>query len=135
MRVRVVTWHNDPVGWIAVVAVVWGVINAIDTPARQALLTDLVPVTAAPQAGRLTGLMYVTGMTLGSAIGAVLVDRVGLEACFLVNAGTFFLDVAILRTIRVSQRPSGNVAVGIRAVRDGLRHVRTTPALRAASAR
>ena len=120
------------VGWIAVVAVVWGVINALDTPARQAFLTDLVPVTSAPQAGPLTGLVYLTGMTLGSAIGAVLFDRVGLAVCFLVNAATFFLDVAILRTIRVGPRPAGRVAVGARAVRDGLRHVRTTPALRAA---
>lgn len=121
------------VGWIAAVAVVWGLINALDTPARQAFLTDLVPVTAAPQAGPLTGLVYLTGMTLGAASGAVLFDGMGLAACFLVNAATFFLDVAIVRTISVTPRPSASkVAVGARAVRDGLRHVATTPALRAA---
>jgi MFS family permease len=120
------------VGWIAVVAVVWGTINALDTPARQAFLTDLVPVTVAPQAGPLTGLVYLTGMTLGSVSGAVLFDRVGLAACFLVNAATFFLDVAIVRSIRLGPRPAGSVAVGARAVREGFRHVRTTPAPRAA---
>lgn len=121
------------IGWIAVVAVVWGLVNALDTPARQAFLTDLVPITAVSQAGPLTGLVILTGMTLGSAIGAVLFERVGLVACCLINAASFFLDVAILRTIRIGPRPLQTVAVGAcRAVRDGFEHVRTTPALRAA---
>lgn len=94
------------IGRLVVVALLWGLVNAVDTPARQAFLIDLVPVTSASRASLLTGLAVLTGMKLGSAAGAVLFDRVGFAVCCLINAASFFVDVAILATISVDSLPS-----------------------------
>ena len=120
------------IGRIAVLAALWGVLNALDTPARQAFLTDLVPVTTTAHAGPLTGLVVLGGMTLGATVGAVVFAWAGLAVCCLVNAASFFLDVVILGTIRVEPARTRVAAPGRGAVRDGLRHVRSTPALRGA---
>lgn len=119
---------------VAVVAAVWGVVNALDTPARQAFLTDLVPVEDAPRAAPLSGLVMLTGMAAGSALGAVGLGVIGFAACCFVNAGSFLADVLILRSlpVRPVERPAGGRSG--RAVRQGLTYVRTTPALRSALA-
>lgn len=113
------------VRWVALVATVWGVVNALDTPARQAFLTDLVPTAEAGRAVSLGGTVLLSAMTAGSAAGALLYGQVGLTVCCLVNAASFFADAALLATIR-SRRASA-AAARRGAVRDGLRYVRTTP--------
>ena len=114
---------------IYVLATTWGVINALDTPARRALVPALVPPDQAASASALTGTVLLIGMTAGSALGGVLVAAVGVTAVFAVNAATFLADVAVLRTIRSSNSPL--VKRAPRQVREGLSYVAHTPELRA----
>jgi MFS family permease len=114
---------------IYVLATAWGVINALDTPARRALVPALVPPDQAASAAALTGTVLLIGMTAGSALGGVLVAAAGVTAAFAVNAATFLADVAVLRTIRAGESP--RVKRAPRQVREGLRYVAHTPVLRA----
>lgn len=110
-------------------ATAWGVINALDTPARRALVPVLVPPDQAASASALTGTVLLIGMAAGSALGGVLVAAVGVTAAFAVNAASFFADVAVLNTIRAGKSP--RVKRAPRQVREGISYIAHTPALRA----
>lgn len=114
---------------IFLLAVAWGVVNALDTPARRALVPMLVPAPAAAGASALSGTVLLVGMAAGSAVGAALSATVGVTITFAANALSFFADVALLATIRVGPSPRVRRAAG--QIRDGLRHVWHTPELRA----
>jgi MFS family permease len=109
-------------------AAVWGVINALDTPARRALVPALVPPDQAASASALTGTVLLIGMTAGSALGGALVAAAGVTAVFAVNAASFFADVAVLGTIRAGKSPL--VKRAPRQVREGFSYVARTPELR-----
>jgi MFS family permease len=114
---------------IYVLATVWGVINALDTPARRALLPALVTLDLAASASALAGTVLLLGMTAGSALGGALAATAGVTAAFTVNAASFLADVILLHTIRPSTSPVARRSP--RQVRDGLGYVWHTPALRA----
>jgi MFS family permease len=114
---------------IYVLAATWGVINALDTPARRALLPALVPPERAASASALAGTVLLLGMTAGSALGGALAATTGVTAAFAVNAASFLADVILLHTIRPGALPL--VRRAPRQVRDGLGYVWHTPALRA----
>jgi MFS family permease len=117
-------------GWIYALAAVWGVLNALDTPARQALIPALVRPEQAARAGALAGVVLLVGMTAGSALGAAMVSTVGPATAFAVNAASFAVDVALLATIRAAAVP--RVARAPRQLRDGLAYVWRTAPVRAA---
>ena len=114
---------------IYVLATAWGVINALDTPVRRALVPALVPPEQAASASALTGTALLIGMAAGSALGGALVAAVGVTAAFAVNAASFLADVAVLSTIRAGKSP--RVSRAPRQVREGLSYVLHTPELRA----
>jgi MFS family permease len=113
---------------VYVLATVWGVINALDTPARRALVPALVPPGQAASASALTGTALLIGMTAGSALGGALVAAAGVTAAFAVNAASFFADVAVLGTIRAGKSP--RVQRAPRQVREGFSYVAHTKELR-----
>jgi MFS family permease len=110
-------------------ATAWGVINALDTPARRALVPALVPPHQAASASALTGTVLLIGMAAGSAVGGALVAAAGVTAAFAVNAASFLADVVVLTTIRAGRSPRVKRAPG--QVREGLSYVAHTPELRA----
>jgi MFS family permease len=112
-------------------ATAWGVLNALDTPARRALIPALMP-DAQTRSSALSGVVLLTGMTAGSALGGWLVAANGPGWVFLVNAASFAVDVAVLRVLARFVPASPRVSRAPGQVRDGVRYVATTPVLRAA---
>ncbi|WP_106410315.1 MULTISPECIES: MFS transporter [Pseudofrankia] len=113
---------------VCLLSAIWGVVNALDTPARRALVPMLVPPAHAPGAAALSGTVMLAGMTAGSGLGALALAHVGVTATFALNALSFLADVALLATIRVG--PSPRLARAPRQIRDGLRYLWHAPRLR-----
>jgi MFS family permease len=113
---------------IGVLAATWGIVNAVDTPARRALTPQLVPPAAAPAAAALSGTLLLTGMSVGAALGGVLVTAFGVAVTFGINAVSFLVDVAVLASLPIPRSPRSPRAPG--QVREGLAHVWQTPGLR-----
>jgi MFS family permease len=122
------TMDRLSMGFVYAMATVWGLFNALDTPARRALIPSLVPRDQAARASSLAATGMLVAMMAGSALGALLVARVGPTVAFGVNALSFAVDVGILATIRVSASPRVARAPG--QIRDGLRYVGRTARLR-----
>src|SRR6476659_6168271 len=81
------------VGWILALQVVQGIINAFDTPARQAFVVQMVEDRAdLPNAIALNSTMVNGSRIIGPSIGGIVIAAVGEGWCFLAD-DISYLDV------------------------------------------
>jgi MFS family permease len=87
------------------------VINAFDTPARQAFVVSMIEDRSdLPNAIALNSSMVNASRILGPSIGGVLIAAVGEGWCFLVDAISYLAVLASLlamRVVREERRPDG----------------------------
>lgn len=102
-----------------------GMINAFDTPARQAFVVQMVDDrNDLPNAIALNSTMVNASRIVGPAIGGVLIAAFGEGWCFLVDAVSYFAVIVSLMAMRVSRErpPRANTHL-LEELRDGFRYV------------
>ena len=102
-----------------------GVINAFDTPARQAFVVSMIEDRAdLPNAIALNSSMVNASRILGPSIGGVLIAAVGEGWCFLVDAISYLAVIASLLAMRVvhEDRRAGASRL-VEELRAGFRYV------------
>jgi MFS family permease len=107
-----------------------GAVNAIDNPARQAFVVELVGSGRLVNAVGLNSALVQVARVAGPAMAGVVIATVGVADCFLINAATFLATIAALRlmdadhlhTSEPTPRESGQL-------RSALRYVWATPGL------
>jgi MFS family permease len=93
------------VAQVLALQVVQGVINAFDTPARQAFVVSMIEDRAdLPNAIALNSSMVNASRVLGPSIGGVLIAAVGEGWCFLLDAISYLAVIASLVAMRVAPR-------------------------------
>jgi MFS family permease len=110
------------VGVVVAINVIGGFVQIVDSPARQAFFSRLVPADDLASAVSLNGVVVNTARVVGPALAGVLIVTVGTTPCFAVNALSYVAVVAALIAIRPlagSRRPAGRGGV-----REGLRYAR-----------
>lgn len=102
-----------------------GLVAAIDAPARQAFVSEMVPVEVLPNAVGLNSASFHAGRLIGPGVAGLLIHWLGTGPVFLINAATFGAVLLSLTRMRVAdlRRPTRS-ARGKGAVREGLRYVR-----------
>jgi hypothetical protein len=98
------------VGVVVAINVIGGFIQIVDSPARQALVSRLVPSDDLASAVSLNGVVVNTARVVGPALAGVLIVTVGTTPCFAVNALSYVAVVAALIAIRPLtgvRRPGG----------------------------
>ncbi|HWT25358.1 MAG TPA: MFS transporter, partial [Solirubrobacteraceae bacterium] len=108
-----------------------GAVTAIDNPARQAFVMEMVGADRVVNAVALNSVVVHTARIVGPATAGAVIAVVGVATCFLLNAATFLVMIAALRLMdpralrtpeRVPREPG--------QLRSALRYVAGTPALR-----
>jgi MFS family permease len=100
----VLVWRGQAAYWhVATMAVMWGVMSAIDQPTRLSFVMELVGRGSVASAVGLNSASFNGARIIGPAVGGLLIARVGLSAGFLLNALAF--GVAVLNLRRVPARP------------------------------
>ena len=102
-------------GWvqpihIILLGIVLGVVNALDMPARQTLVNQLVNIEDLSNAIALNSSMINAARIVGPGIAGVLVAQVGEGACFMINAVSYLVVIGALLAMNVSKRMRGSVA-------------------------
>jgi MFS family permease len=110
-----------------------GIVNALDIPARQALLADLVGSgDDLANAIALNSSAFNSARLIGPALAGLLLAQTSAGVCFLVNALSYVAVLAALLAMRLPQRAlpadAGPLWSGIR---EGLAYTWNQPALRA----
>jgi MFS family permease len=109
---------------IGALALLLGLNNAFENPARQSFMLELVGADSLRNAVTLNSVIVNVARTIGPAIAGVMIATVGEGYCFLFNAVSFIAVIASLTTLDrgaiAPSPPSGN-APG--QLREGLRYV------------
>lgn len=101
-----------------------GCATVIDTPTRQAFVTEMVGREGLPNAIGLNSAVFNGSRVVGPAVAGSLIVGVGLWTCFLVNALSFLAVIGGLLAMRVDElhrgvplpREPGQVRAGLRYV-------------------
>ena len=102
-------WH------VAVLATIYGLGRAVDIPARQSYITDLVGRSDLANAVALNSLVFNGARIVGPAVAGLLIARFGVALAFLLNGLSFVAVLAALLATRTSGSPDPAGQLGIRA--------------------
>lgn len=106
-------------------ALVLGVVNAFDNPARRGLVVELVAEADISNAMSLNTAVMTGSRIFGPALAAALVGPLGTAWCFMLNGVSFVAVLASLAAIDVRElRVSPKAPRGGTPVRDALRFAR-----------
>ena len=115
---------------IGALALLLGLNNAFENPARQSFMLEMVGEEHLRNAVSLNSVLVNVARTIGPAVGGILIATVGTGVCFLFNAVSFVPVVFSLMTLdRTALRPSPPTPRAPGQLREGLRYIRHTPAL------
>ena len=90
---------------VLLLQVAQGVINAFDTPARQAFVSEMVEDRAdLPNAIALNSSMVNASRIIGPSVGGVVIAAVGEGWCFALDAVSYVAVLASLRAMRLAPR-------------------------------
>jgi MFS family permease len=118
-------WH------ILLIALLLGVANAFEAPARQAFVLEMVELPDLTNAIALNSAMFNTATAVGPAAAGIVYALFGPGWCFTVNAVTFLPVIVALRLMRLapfSPRPDRNHTLA--DLKEGLKYVTGHPLIR-----
>lgn len=130
MLALTVTGQITPVLIYALI-LIRGTLLAIDNPARQAFVMEMVGPDRIVNAVSLNSVIVHSARVAGPAVAGILIATVGVAPCFGLNAATFLVMIWALRSMdgdRLAEPPRTDVREPGR-VRAAVRHVRDTPEL------
>src|SRR5690606_41785710 len=97
------TWA--PIEYILLLAAFQGVINAFDTPARQAFLVEIVEAREdLPNAIALNSSMVNGARLIGPSFAGLLIALLGEAGCFAIDALSYVAVLGSLLLMRVRRR-------------------------------
>ena len=97
-----IPWGKPPLWSLLLVAALTATVTAIDNPARQAFLSDLVGKDLLLNAVALNASVYNGAAVIGPSLAGLLLLRVGAAGCFLLNAFSFLAVLIALAMIAVA---------------------------------
>ena len=116
---------------IELLALALGFVNAVDSPTRQTFISEMVGADHLNNAVSVNSLQVNLARVLGPAIAGIIIATLGIGACFFINAISFIPVVIALAMMREHELHVADRIKTVRGqVREGLRYVRSTPALR-----
>ena len=117
-------------GYIAVMAVIWGITSAFDQPTRQSFIMELVGRSHVVSAVGMNSASFNTARIVGPAVAGVLIARVGLFAGFMLNTLAFAVSIAALTRVPArGPTPRASTTI-LDETLEGLTYAVRTPAVR-----
>lgn len=118
-------WH------VVALALVFGVSNAFDIPARQAFYIQLVGKEDLINAISLNSATFNAARVAGPALGGLVVARLGEGSCFALNAVSYLAVLGSVLAMRLEETIEPSKETAWQRLRGGFVYVWRTPPLRA----
>jgi MFS family permease len=131
LTLGVLVWSGHARYWnVAVMAVMWGVMSALDQPTRQSFVVELVDRRHVASAVGMNSASFNSARILGPAVAGVLIARVGLFAGFLANALAFLVSIAALARVPARRPiPRTSPVPVLEEIAEGIAYAARTPAM------
>lgn len=121
---HVQVWH------LITIAVLMGTSTAVEVPARQTLLMDLVGREDLLSAIALNSAAFSASRVVGPALAGIFLSQITEAGCFLINGVSFMVPILALLSMKPQGGAGGRMAAAF-APWDGVRYVRTRPEMAA----
>jgi len=121
---------RPPLAAVYAVALIGGMVLAVDVVARRAFVVELVEPELVTNAVSLNTAIQTSSVAIGTTLAGLLVTVIGYRWCFTIDACSYVAPIAALARMdptRIRRSPPLARAPG--QVRSALRYVRATPAL------
>jgi MFS family permease len=110
------------------IALFTGIATAVDNPARQTFVSEMVPRDKLANAVSLNSASFNAGRLVGPGVAGLTIAAFGTGWTLLLNTLTFVAVLLALSAMRTSDlRPAPALARGKGAIRDGIAYVRSRP--------
>ena len=124
-------FHVVRLWMVLVLALLLGVVNLVDMPARQSFIIEMVGAGDVANAVSLNSVVVNGARVIGPAVAGFLIATIGIAPCFLVNAGSYLAVIAGLLAMDASTlKRTPPLARGPGQLRAGLRYAWSRPELR-----
>ncbi len=121
---RIALWH------IYALTALQAATIAFDSPARQAMVPNLVPVKDLSNAFSMQSIAANTGSVIGPMLGGVVIAALGQGYTYFFNAISFLAVIVALFLIGpVAQETRKSAGVNLSAMKDGFRFIFTRPVI------
>ena len=121
---------------VMAMAFLLGIVNAFDMPIRQSFVVEMVGRSDVASAVALNSAAFNAARIVGPAIAGLLIGIIGIAPVFLLNAASYLLPIVGYLRMNVGElvpvvRTHVDKTVGavVGSLVEGLRYVRTTPAI------
>ncbi|OCX50513.1 MFS transporter [Mucilaginibacter sp. PPCGB 2223] len=116
---------------IVALSVMLGIINAFDVPARQSLVYEMVEdKNDLPQALALNSSMVNLSRLIGPGIAGFILEKLGDDVCFGLNAASFIAVIGSLLLMRLPKyvkKPHTKNVIG--ELKEGFTYIKNTPSI------
>jgi MFS family permease len=131
MLTALVFFNHYSVWAILALSVILGIINAFDVPARQSLVYEMVDnKDDLPQALALNSSMVNLSRLIGPGIAGIILEKLGDQACFGLNALSFVAVIGSLLMMKLPayvKKPHNKNAFG--ELIEGFKYIKNTPSI------
>lgn len=107
-----------------------GIVDAVDSPARQAFVVELVDRKDLSSAIALNSGMFNLARVIGPSIAGILIGFLGMSAAFIINGFTFIPAVIAIYFIREQTKLAEEHPHPIEAIKEGIRYAVGHPTIR-----
>ena len=114
-------WH------VYALALAQGVATAIDNPARQTFVSEMVDRERISNAVALNSASFNLGRLIGPGIAGLVIAWIGVAPALFVNAASFVFVLAALMLMNIAELTPAPRAQGKGQIREGLRYVKGRP--------
>jgi MFS family permease len=114
-------WH------VYLLALLQGVATAVDNPARQTFVSEMVPRTSLANAVSLNSASFNAARIIGPGVAGLVIAAVGTGPAFFVNTLSFVAVLLALTQMKAEQLRPAPRTRGKGQIRDGLRYVKGRP--------
>lgn len=115
---------------IAVIAFLMGTVAAIDIPARQAFVAELVNKDQIPSAIALNSATFNAARVIGPGIAGLLIAWIGTGGAFLINGISYISVIMALRLIKIENKITEKKSGTLTAIKEGLVYSFSHPVIR-----
>lgn len=107
---------------VGVVAFLAGVVKAIDNPARQSFMVEMVGREDLPSAIALNSGIFNAARAVGPSVAALLIATVGTAMAFVLNGLSFLGVIVALLNIKVKEKVDDTPFRPLESIKEGLKY-------------
>ena len=115
---------------IGTIAFLMGTVNALDAPARQSLVPELVEKTHLPSAIALNSGIFNAARVIGPGLAGALIASVGIGGAFIANGLSYIAVLVALRFVHINEQTAARDLHPFTAIHEGIVYSFTHPVIR-----